>query len=57
MSRDARKGHFLDFKVKRAEAARYGLTVDDVLEVVQSAIGGENFTTTVEGRELRKRAV
>jgi Cu(I)/Ag(I) efflux system membrane protein CusA/SilA len=44
-------GYFLDFQVKRAEAARYGLTVDDILDVVQSAIGGMNLTTTVEGRE------
>ncbi|MBF0606488.1 MAG: efflux RND transporter permease subunit [Magnetococcales bacterium] len=44
-------GFFLDFRVKRAEAARYGLTVDDVQEVIQSAIGGMNLTTTVEGRE------
>jgi Cu(I)/Ag(I) efflux system membrane protein CusA/SilA len=44
-------GYFLDFQVKREEAARYGLTVDDILEVVQSAVGGMNLTTTVEGRE------
>ena len=44
-------GYFLDINVKRQEAARYGLTVDDVQEVIQSAIGGMNLTTTVEGRE------
>jgi Cu(I)/Ag(I) efflux system membrane protein CusA/SilA len=44
-------GYFLDINVKRDEAARYGLTVDDVQEVVQSTIGGKNITTTVEGRE------
>ena len=44
-------GYFLDFDIKREEAARYGLTVDDVQEVIQSAIGGMNLTTTVEGRE------
>ncbi|HBH60803.1 MAG TPA: CusA/CzcA family heavy metal efflux RND transporter [Nitrospiraceae bacterium] len=44
-------GYFLDFRVKRDEAARYGLTIDDVQEVIQSAIGGMNITTTVEGRE------
>jgi Cu(I)/Ag(I) efflux system membrane protein CusA/SilA len=44
-------GYFLDFTVKREEAARYGLTVDDVQEVIQSAIGGMNLTTTIEGRE------
>jgi Cu(I)/Ag(I) efflux system membrane protein CusA/SilA len=44
-------GYYLDIRVNRAEAARYGLTVDDVQEVIQSAIGGTNITTTVEGRE------
>jgi Cu(I)/Ag(I) efflux system membrane protein CusA/SilA len=44
-------GYFLDIKVKREEAARYGLTIDDVQEVIQSTIGGKNITTTVEGRE------
>jgi Cu(I)/Ag(I) efflux system membrane protein CusA/SilA len=44
-------GYFLDFHWKREEIARYGLTIDDVQEVVMSAIGGENVTTTVEGRE------
>jgi Cu(I)/Ag(I) efflux system membrane protein CusA/SilA len=44
-------GYFLDIQVKRGEAARYNLAVDDVLDVVQSAIGGMNLTTTVEGRE------
>ncbi len=44
-------GYFLDIKVRRDEAARYGLSVDDILDVVQSAIGGMNLTTTVEGRE------
>ncbi|MEW6418161.1 MAG: efflux RND transporter permease subunit [Nitrospirota bacterium] len=44
-------GYFLDFAVKREETARYGLTVEDVQEVIESAIGGMNLTTTVEGRE------
>ncbi|HSW62126.1 MAG TPA: CusA/CzcA family heavy metal efflux RND transporter [Dissulfurispiraceae bacterium] len=44
-------GYFLDFRIKREEAARYGLTIDDVQEIVQSAIGGMNLTMTVEGRE------
>jgi len=43
-------GYFLDFDIRRDEAARYGLTVDDVQEVIQSAVGGMNLTTTVEGR-------
>ena len=44
-------GYFLDFTVKREEAARYGLTVGDVEDVVQSAIGGMNIDETIEGRE------
>ena len=44
-------GYFLDFEVKREEAARYGLSVEDVQEVIEAAIGGMNLTTTIEGRE------
>ncbi|HEX9005482.1 MAG TPA: efflux RND transporter permease subunit [Blastocatellia bacterium] len=44
-------GYFLDFTLKREELARYGLTIDQANDVVMSAIGGENVTTTVEGRE------
>ncbi len=44
-------GYFLDFHVKREEAARYGLTVGDVEDVIESAIGGKNVTMTIEGRE------
>jgi Cu(I)/Ag(I) efflux system membrane protein CusA/SilA len=44
-------GYFLDIRVRREAAARYGLAVDDVQEVIQAAIGGMNLTTTVEGRE------
>jgi Cu(I)/Ag(I) efflux system membrane protein CusA/SilA len=43
-------GYYLDIAVRKDEAARYGLTVDDVGEVIQAAIGGMNLTTTVEGR-------
>ncbi|MRR16975.1 MAG: efflux RND transporter permease subunit [Deltaproteobacteria bacterium] len=43
-------GYFLDIEIKRDAAARYGLTVDDVGEIVQTAIGGMNLTVTVEGR-------
>ncbi len=42
-------GNFLDFRIKRTEAARYGLTVGDVQDVIMSAIGGSNVTYTVEG--------
>ncbi len=44
-------GYFLDFVLKREELARYGLTVEEAQMVIMSAIGGENITTTVEGRE------
>ena len=44
-------GYFLDFKVNREAAARYGLTVGDVNNIVESAIGGKNVSMTVEGRE------
>jgi copper/silver efflux system protein len=47
----ATTGYFLDIKVKREEAARYGLAIDDVQEIIQSAIGGMSLTTTIEGRE------
>src|SRR6266571_1133792 len=44
-------GYFLDFDIKRDQLARYGLTVDDANDVLMSAVGGEEVTTTVEGRE------
>jgi Cu(I)/Ag(I) efflux system membrane protein CusA/SilA len=43
-------GYFLDFNWNREALARYGLTIDDAQSAVQNAIGGENITTTVEGR-------
>ncbi|OKY75844.1 MAG: cation transporter [Desulfobulbaceae bacterium DB1] len=44
-------GFFLDFVPRRDQLARYGLTIDDVQRVILAAVGGENITTTVEGRE------
>ncbi len=44
-------GYYLDFDIRREDAARYGLTVGDVQDVIQSAIGGMNVTETVEGLE------
>jgi Cu(I)/Ag(I) efflux system membrane protein CusA/SilA len=44
-------GYFIDFNLKREALARYGLTVDEANMVIMSAIGGENVTTTIEGRE------
>ena len=44
-------GNYLDFTIDRAAAARYGLTVGDIQDVIQSAIGGMNIGQTVEGLE------
>ncbi len=44
-------GNFIDYRINREEAARYGLTVGDVQDVIMSAIGGMNVTWTVEGLE------
>ncbi len=44
-------GYFLDIKPRRDEIARYGLSVDDVQDIIASALGGMNLTITVEGRE------
>ena len=44
-------GEYLDIKVDREAAARYGLKVGDVQEIIESAIGGMDVTKTVEGRE------
>jgi Cu(I)/Ag(I) efflux system membrane protein CusA/SilA len=44
-------GKYLDIQVNKEAISRYGLSVDDVNEVVESALGGMNLTTTVEGRQ------
>jgi len=44
-------GYFLDITWNREELARNGLSINQAQEAVQNAIGGENVTTTVEGRE------
>jgi Cu(I)/Ag(I) efflux system membrane protein CusA/SilA len=44
-------GFFIDFTPDRDAIARYGLTVRDVLDVVESSIGGMDVDTTIEGRE------
>src|SRR3990172_577870 len=51
LSERANTGYFLDFTINRDEIARYGLTIEDVQDVIQTSIGGMNLTTTVEGRE------
>jgi Cu(I)/Ag(I) efflux system membrane protein CusA/SilA len=45
------EGYYLDFTPRRDAIARYGLTVAEVQETIQSAVGGANVTTTIEGRE------
>jgi len=44
-------GNFIDVDIRRPDAARYGLTVGDVQDVVKTALGGMNVTWTVEGLE------
>ncbi|MDZ7666907.1 MAG: efflux RND transporter permease subunit [Desulfotignum sp.] len=44
-------GNYLDFTINRKEIARYGLTVQDVQDIIKTAIGGMNVTYTVEGLE------
>jgi copper/silver efflux system protein len=44
-------GYFLDFDLKREQLARYGLTIEDAQNVLMSAVGGDQVTTTIEGRE------
>src|SRR5687768_2717809 len=45
-----RGGRYVEVKIDRAAAARYGLNVSDVQSVVSAAIGGENIGETIEGR-------
>ncbi len=47
----AASGYFLDFVLDRHKLARYGLSVEDANTMVMTAVGGENQTTTIEGRE------
>lgn len=44
-------GKYLSIDVKRGELARYGLNVDDVNQVVESALGGATIGNTIEGRQ------
>ncbi len=44
-------GYFLDFDIHRDQLARYGLTIEDINRIIESAVGGENIATTIEGRE------
>ncbi|HEY3346249.1 MAG TPA: CusA/CzcA family heavy metal efflux RND transporter, partial [Nitrospirota bacterium] len=44
-------GRYLDININREEAARYGLKVGDIQDIIETAIGGMKLSTTVEGRE------
>ncbi|MDE3237012.1 MAG: efflux RND transporter permease subunit [Bacteroidota bacterium] len=44
-------GKYIDISVKRDEIGRYGLSIDDVNTIVESALGGMKLTTTIEGRQ------
>ncbi|MGB7451396.1 MAG: CusA/CzcA family heavy metal efflux RND transporter, partial [Lysobacterales bacterium] len=44
-------GRYVTIDINREEASRYGLNIDDVQDVVKTAIGGMNVTETVEGLE------
>lgn len=44
-------GQYIDFAVNRAQAARFGLTVEEVSNIIEMAIGGMTITTTIEGKE------
>jgi len=43
-------GNYLDIEIDREAAARYGVGVDEIQNVISTALGGEAITTTVEGR-------
>jgi Cu(I)/Ag(I) efflux system membrane protein CusA/SilA len=44
-------GYYINFKINRDAIARYGLTVEEVETIIESAVGGKDITTTIEGRE------
>jgi len=44
-------GKYIDIVIKREEIGRYGLSVDDVNTLIESALGGMKLTTTIEGRQ------
>jgi Cu(I)/Ag(I) efflux system membrane protein CusA/SilA len=44
-------GYYLDYEIDRQAAARYGLTIGEIQDVIESAVGGMNVTKTIEGLE------
>lgn len=47
----AAAGYFVDFEPRREQLARYGITVAQLQMILMTAVGGENVTTTIAGRE------
>src|SRR6059036_835971 len=45
------QGYFTDIRIDREAIARHGLMIADVHDVIESAIGGQNITRTIEGRQ------
>lgn len=43
--------HYITIDINRLKAARYGLNVEDIQEIIETAVGGMNVTQTIEGRE------
>lgn len=44
-------GRYIDIRIRRDEIGRYGLSIDEVNTVIESALGGMKLTTTIEGRQ------
>ena len=42
---------YLEIRINRAQIARYGLTIKDVQDIIEVAVGGKPLTLTIEGRE------
>ena len=49
-------GYFVDFTLKREQLARYGLTMQEAEMIIMSAVGGENITTAIQGRNATASA-
>jgi Cu(I)/Ag(I) efflux system membrane protein CusA/SilA len=44
-------GLFVDIDINRTAVARYGINVGDVQDIIETAVGGENIGTVIEGRQ------
>lgn len=44
-------GKYIDIEIKKDDIGRYGLTVDDINMLIETALGGMNITTTIEARQ------